>query len=93
MPPELCPEPAIVPAYQASKTALNSITVTLAAALADSGIRVVSVDPGFVQTDFSPINHSLAPLTADQGAEPIVRAAQGDLVTGTFVGRDGPTPW
>ncbi len=86
-------DPVIVPAYQASKAALNSLTLSLAASLADSGIRVVSIDPGFVQTDFSPINRDLAPLTAEQGAEPIVRAALGTLETGTFVARDGLVPW
>lgn len=87
------PGDLIVPAYQASKAALNSITITLAKALARDGIRAVSVDPGFVQTDFSPINRDQAPLGAAQGAEPIVRAATGLFTSGTFVNRDGEVPW
>ncbi|MGN7778717.1 SDR family NAD(P)-dependent oxidoreductase [Mycolicibacterium sp. 22603] len=87
------PESLVVPAYQASKAALNSITITLDKALSASGIRAVSVDPGFVQTDFSPINRDQAPLTAAQGAEPIVRAASGQYTAGTFIGREGPLPW
>lgn len=87
------PATLVVPAYQASKAALNSITITLDKALGTSGIRAVSVDPGFVQTDFSPINRDQAPLTAAQGAEPIVRAACGQYIAGTFIGREGALPW
>nr|WP_155908783.1 MULTISPECIES: SDR family NAD(P)-dependent oxidoreductase [unclassified Mycolicibacterium] len=84
----------IVPAYQASKAAVNSITLTLSTMLRDSPIRVVSVDPGFVQTDFSPINRTQAPLTAAQGAQPITRAATGDLLPGTFVSHNAAVvPW
>lgn len=86
-------EDLVVPAYQASKAALNSITITLSKALAGDGIRAVSVDPGFVQTDFSPINRAQAPLTAAQGAEPIVHAATGVFAPGSFVNRDGAMPW
>ncbi|WP_280181342.1 hypothetical protein [Nocardia farcinica] len=63
--------------------------------LADTGIKVFSIDPGFVQTDFSPINRAQAPLTAAQGAEPVVEAAMLDLdaPSGSFLGRDGVVPW
>ncbi|MCF6391209.1 SDR family NAD(P)-dependent oxidoreductase [Mycobacterium sp. MBM] len=87
------PDDLVVPAYQASKAALNSITITLARALVGDGIRTVSVDPGFVQTDFSPVNRQQAPLSAAQGAEPIVRAATGLFTSGTFINRDGNVPW
>lgn len=40
----------VVPAYQASKAALNSVTIALAKTLPDS-IKVTSVCPGWVQTD------------------------------------------
>ncbi len=40
----------ILPAYQSSKAALNSITISLAKKLADSPIKISSVCPGFVQT-------------------------------------------
>ncbi|MDY6995121.1 MAG: SDR family NAD(P)-dependent oxidoreductase [Actinomycetota bacterium] len=83
----------VVPAYQASKAALNSITLTLSKSLAGTAISVTSVDPGFVQTDFSPINRAQAPLTAAQGAEPVVRAAAGGPASGSFIGRDGELPW
>lgn len=89
------PDDLIVPAYQASKAALNSITITLAKALAATPIAVFSVDPGFVKTDFSPINRAQAPLDAAQGAEPIVKAALGDVdaESGSFINRDGHHPW
>ncbi|MBF6132556.1 SDR family NAD(P)-dependent oxidoreductase [Nocardia otitidiscaviarum] len=89
------PAALVVPAYQASKAALNSLTITLSKVLADTGITVYSVDPGFVQTDFSPINRAQAPLTAAQGAEPVVAAAMRtiDAASGSFVSRDGVVPW
>ncbi|MBF6357013.1 SDR family NAD(P)-dependent oxidoreductase [Nocardia higoensis] len=89
------PADLMVPVYQASKAALNSLTITLSKALADTSIKVFSIDPGFVQTDFSPINRAQAPLTAAQGAEPVVKAAMLDLdaPSGAFLGRDGALPW
>ncbi len=44
----------VVPAYQSSKAALNSITIGLSKKLADTDIKVTSVCPGFVQTDLTP---------------------------------------
>lgn len=89
------PADMVVPAYQASKAALNSLTITLSKVLAETRITVLSVDPGFVQTDFSPINRAQAPLTAAQGAEPVVEAAmlKVDAASGSFIGRDGVVPW
>lgn len=85
----------IVPAYQASKAALNSITIGLSKMLADSPIKVTSVCPGYVQTDLTPGNKSQAPLTADEAAEVVVRAAllPANAVSGTFVDAGGPVPW
>lgn len=51
----------IVPAYQASKAALNSVTISLAKTLADTDIKVTSVCPGFVQTDLTPVTASRHP--------------------------------
>lgn len=89
------PAEMVVPAYQASKAALNSLTITLSKVLAETNIRVFSVDPGFVQTDFSPINRAQAPLTAAQGAAPIVEAAmlKVDAASGSFISRDGMVAW
>lgn len=86
---------SMVPAYRASKAALNSMTISLAAKLAGTSLWVGAVDPGFVQTDFSPINMAHAPLTVEQGAAPIVAAALGTVryPSGSFFGADGPRTW
>jgi NAD(P)-dependent dehydrogenase (short-subunit alcohol dehydrogenase family) len=65
----------IVPAYRASKAALNSVTVSLSRALADTPIKVNSVCPGFVQTDLTPVNRDQAPVTAADAARVVVRYA------------------
>ncbi|MBA4021608.1 MAG: short-chain dehydrogenase [Gordonia sp.] len=85
----------IVPAYQASKAALNSITIGLSKLLADSPIKVTSVCPGYVQTDLTPGNKTQAPLTAAEAAEVVVRAAllPDTATSGTFVDAGGPVRW
>ncbi|GAA4373762.1 SDR family NAD(P)-dependent oxidoreductase [Nocardioides caricicola] len=85
----------VVPAYQASKAALNSVTIGLAKALADTPVKVTSVCPGFVQTDLTPVNRTQAPLTAEQAAEVVWRAATlGEHEpSGTFLDAAGRVPW
>lgn len=85
----------IVPAYQASKAALNSVTISLAKALAGTPIKVTSVCPGFVQTDLTPVNRQQAPLTPDDAAAIVVRAATLDdaAPSGTFIDANGPVRW
>jgi len=85
----------IVPAYQSSKAALNSITIGLAKTLVNTGIKVTSVCPGFVQTDLTPINREQAPLTADQAAAVVVAAAHlpADAPSGTFIEQSGSIAW
>jgi len=67
-------------AYDASKTAVNTFTIHLAAALAGTNIKVNSAHPGWVRTAMGGPN---APLTPSEGAETSVRLAT--------VGPDGPT--
>lgn len=73
---------AWAPAYSISKTALNSLTTQLAAALPK--LAVNSVCPGWVRTD---MGGSSAPRSVEQGADTIVwlatEAAQS--LTGKFV--------
>ena len=85
----------LVPAYQASKAALNSITIGLGKKLAGTTLKVTSVCPGWVQTDLAPGNREAAPVTADQAAEVIVRAARlpDDAPSGTFLDSAGTVPW
>lgn len=85
----------IVPAYQASKAALNSITISLAKKLADTGIKVTSVCPGFVQTDLTPVNKDQAPLAPDEAARIVVTAATlpDDAESGTFIDQNGRVAW
>lgn len=84
-----------VPAYRASKAALNSVTISLANMLADTAIKVTSVCPGWVQTDLAPGNREHAPLTADEAAQVVVAAATlpADAASGSFIDRNGAVAW
>jgi len=86
---------AVVPGYQASKAALNSVTVGLSKLLADTPIKVNAVCPGFVQTDVTPINRDQAPLTPAEGARAVVRYALIDEAgpSGGFFDYEGPVAW
>jgi len=66
--------------YNASKTALNMLTVQLAAELRDTGIKVNAADPGYTATD---LNGHRGTQTIPQGAAAAVRLA--------LLGDDGPT--
>jgi NAD(P)-dependent dehydrogenase (short-subunit alcohol dehydrogenase family) len=87
--------PLILPAYQSSKAALNSVTISLAKKLAGTNIKVTSVCPGFVQTDLTPGNRDQAPMTADEAAQVVLAAATApdDAPSGRFFDRNGAVPW
>ena len=78
------------PAYCISKTALNAVTVQLAAAL--SGIAVNSACPGWVRTD---MGGESAPRSVEEGADTIVWLATEapQSLTGKFVRDRGVIPW
>lgn len=78
--------------YNASKAALNMLTVQLAEELRDTPIVVNSVSPGYVKTDLTGHNGF---MTAEEGAVlPVKYALLGeDAVSGQFVEPDGKTPW
>ncbi|MGW0003565.1 SDR family NAD(P)-dependent oxidoreductase [Nocardia grenadensis] len=84
----------VVPGYQASKAALNSITVGLAKSLADTAVRVISVCPGFVATELAPAAAD-APTTPEQAAQVVLAAAESPEVCadGSFVGAQGAIAW
>lgn len=86
----------VVPAYQASKAALNAVTIALSKKLADSPLKVNSVCPGWVQTDLGgPENRAAAPTPADEAAVVVARAAllDDDGPSGTFFDAAGPVAW
>jgi NAD(P)-dependent dehydrogenase (short-subunit alcohol dehydrogenase family) len=85
----------IVPAYQASKAALNSVTIALSKLLADTPVKVNAVCPGFVQTDLTPINRAEAPLTTTEAARVVVRYALVDAAgpSGGFFDHEASVAW
>ncbi|MEH2113040.1 SDR family oxidoreductase [Nostoc sp.] len=79
-------------AYNSSKTAVNAITVLLAAELKDTAIKVNAADPGFTATD---INQYQGYRTVEQGAIAAVRLATlpDDGSSGGFFDENGVLPW
>ncbi|WP_134740595.1 SDR family NAD(P)-dependent oxidoreductase [Nocardioides sp. 503] len=83
-----------VPAYRASKAALNSLTVSLARQLEGTSVVVTAVCPGFVQTDLTPFSRNIAPLTATEASEVVWRAGSPtETPAATFVDAAGPVAW
>lgn len=79
-------------AYNSSKTAVNAITVLLAAELKDTAIKVNAANPGYTATD---INQYQGHRTIEQGATAPVRLATlpDDGSTGGFFDENGVVPW
>lgn len=79
-------------AYNASKAALNLYTISLAQALAEEGIKVTSVHPGWVKTD---LGTDAAPLTITEGAQTITELATGQYgqESGGFYHLGEMQPW
>lgn len=78
--------------YNASKAALNMLTVQLAESLREAGIVVNAACPGYVSTD---LNGHTGYITAQEGARTPVRLALlPDLqLTGKFISATGEVPW
>lgn len=78
--------------YNASKAAVNMLTIQLAYELRDQNIRVNSADPGFTATD---LNGHMGTQTVEQGAAEAIRLAllpaQGP--TGSFSSSSGVHAW
>lgn len=78
--------------YNASKAALNMLTVQLAAELKDTPIVVNSVAPGYVRTDLTGHDGFMTP--AEGARLPVEYALLGkDAVSGRFVEPQGTAPW
>lgn len=80
------------PAYRVSKSALNALTATLAAEVADAGILVNSMSPGWVRTG---MGGDMAPRSVEEGADTAVWLAQlpSNGPTGQFFRDRKPIPW
>lgn len=78
--------------YNASKAALNMLTVQLAQELRGTPITINSVSPGYVKTDLT--GHT-GFMTPEEGARlPVEYALLADnTVSGRFVEASGVTPW
>jgi len=86
----------VVPAYQCSKAALNSMTIALSKALAGTPVKVNAVCPGWVKTDLGgPDNKAAAPMTPEEGAAIVTEMAliDADGPTGGFFDQNGPVRW
>ena len=81
-----------IPAYDASKSVVNSWTVHLAYELRDTLIKVNAIHPGYVQTD---MNRGAGELTVPDGAKSSVQMAllDADGPSGSFTHLGKTLPW
>ena len=77
--------------YNTSKTALNMLTVQLAAELRDTRITVQSFCPGLTATDLT--GHMGDRMPAEAAAAPARAALAAGAQTGGFVDAQGDLPW
>lgn len=78
--------------YNASKAALNMLTVQLAGELQDTPILVNSVSPGYVKTDLTGNTGYLSPAAG--ATTPVMLALQDDAGRrGQFIDADGTVAW
>ncbi len=79
-------------AYDSSKSALNAYTIHLAAALADTNIKVNSAHPGWVKTD---MGSDAAPMNVVDGAKTSVALAllNADGPSGKYIHLGSELPW
>ena len=85
-----------VPSYNVSKSAVNAWTIHLAHELKDSGIKVNTLHPGYVQTEMNKSgDEQRGELSVPEGARTSVRLAliDDDGPTGGFFYFDQALPW
>ena len=78
--------------YNASKAALNMLTVALAEDLRDTRIVVNAACPGYARTDLNGNNGYLTPQQAAQVPVRLALLADGQT-TGKFIDAHGDVPW
>jgi NAD(P)-dependent dehydrogenase (short-subunit alcohol dehydrogenase family) len=78
--------------YNASKSAVNMLTVQLAWELRGTNVKVNSANPGFTKTD---LNRNTGTQPVEVGAIAATRLAllDDEGPTGTAVSKDGQDPW
>src|SRR5215813_6418955 len=81
-----------IPAYDASKAAVNSFTVHLAYELKDTPIKVNAAHPGWVKTEMGGEN---APMEIEDGVKTSVELAtlSDDAPSGKFIHLGNELPW
>jgi NAD(P)-dependent dehydrogenase (short-subunit alcohol dehydrogenase family) len=79
--------------YRSSKTALNMVVVNLARDLAEYGISVIALCPGWVATDMGGAGANITPAESVEGLRRVI--ARSDLTrSGGFYRHNGETvPW
>lgn len=78
------------PAYKISKAALNMYTRTLALRLKESGVKVISVHPGWVKTEMGGDD---ADMTTEDAALGIYSTIADNPDTNQFLFKGGSIPW
>jgi NAD(P)-dependent dehydrogenase (short-subunit alcohol dehydrogenase family) len=79
--------------YRTSKTAVNQVVKSLANDLAGQGISVISLHPGWVQTDMGGANAEINTATSAAGLKTVLQAA-GTAQSGQFFEYNGDAiPW
>ncbi len=79
--------------YRSSKTAVNQVVKSLSIDLAERGISVISLHPGWVQTDMGGPNAEISTDESASGLKAILQSA-GQAQTGQFIEYNGSIiPW
>ncbi len=74
--------------YRSSKTALNMVVVNLAQDLAEQGVTVLALHPGWVKTDMGGPNATITPEQSAAGLRKVIAGA-GPQQSGCFFNYDG----